>query len=167
MENIAYTIDGYMQEKLLLYDELVSVMKQEKVFIVDMDTDSLWSASSKKKRIAGKIEKLRNAMLFFLDENGVEHGMNVKNFSLAAFIRCLPLSSQLKSGLGKTRLAINLKKDEIQLIGNENQKYVREYLGVIDGIMSNFAAPARQECYSYSGAMGEPGKANALISAEV
>jgi len=167
MENFAYKIDDYIQKKLLLYQELVVVLKQEKAFIHDMETDALWASSSRKKKIAAEIERIRSCILFFLDENGVEHGMNIRTFSLGALVRLLPVSPKIKSDLGKTRIAINLKKDELQVIGRENRKYVQEYLGVINGIMANFSEPVPRKRYSYSGAMQPARSGNHLVNAEV
>lgn len=167
MENFAYKIDDYIHKKLLLYEELSAVLEQEKTFIVDMDIKALWLSSSRKKQLTLEIERIRNNMLYFLDENQVDHGMNVRNFSLGALIRILPVSSKIKSDLNKTRHAVNLKKDEIQVLAKENKKYVQEYLSVIDGIMSNFAGPALKDCYTFSGIIQSLERASSLIHAEV
>ncbi|MEA1968363.1 MAG: hypothetical protein U9N77_09095 [Thermodesulfobacteriota bacterium] len=167
MENFAYKIEDYLQKKLLLYHELTLILKQEKEFIVDMDTEALWVSCSKKKELTAEIERVRSSILYLLDESHVEHGMDVRAFSLTALIRLLPVPAKIKSDLGKTRLAINLIKDELHGIASENRTYVREYLSVIDGIMSNFAEPVLNGCYSFLGYMCKAGNSNALINAEV
>ena len=41
MEKIAHKIEKILEEKLFLYQELQSVLEQEKTYIVNMDIDSL------------------------------------------------------------------------------------------------------------------------------
>jgi len=60
-----------------------------------------------------------------------------------------------------------LWKEEIQVLGKENKRYVQEFLSVIDGIMSNFAPAAPGDSYSYSGTMRPSKHASSLIHAEV
>jgi flagellar biosynthesis/type III secretory pathway chaperone len=57
-------IECLFQEKLLLYRDLLEVLKQERKRILDTDVDSLWEISRKKQEIAGKIEGLRREVFF-------------------------------------------------------------------------------------------------------
>ncbi|MBF0111485.1 MAG: hypothetical protein HQK74_01980, partial [Desulfamplus sp.] len=45
----AYNIEKLLQKKLAVYSELTALLESEKNYIVKMDVNSLWSASTRKK----------------------------------------------------------------------------------------------------------------------
>ena len=59
MEKIADRIEPLLQQKLALYQELQSILEEEKNHVVSMDVSSLWVTISKKKSLILRIEYIR------------------------------------------------------------------------------------------------------------
>jgi len=152
METFAYNIEKLLQKKLKIYSELASLMEAETGYIVKMDVNSLWRASTRKKELASEIERLRNSIIFLLSEKQIDHGaMEVRNFDVSHLISILPLSSRNKAELEMVKIAIEGKKNEIRQTASSNRKYIQEYLGVIDGVISTITGNVKQHSYGRRG----------------
>ncbi|MBF0259440.1 MAG: flagellar export chaperone FlgN [Desulfamplus sp.] len=147
METLYYNIKNLFQKKLQIYSELALLMEAETGYIVKMDVNSLWAASSKKRELASDIEKLRNSIVFLLDDKHIDHGMDLRTFDIAHLISTLPLSSREKADLEMLKIAIEGKKNEIRQIASSNRRYIQEYLGVIDGVISTITGGAKPQSY--------------------
>ena len=56
MENFTPDIEDMLNEKFALYKQLNALLKEEREFIVNIDVDSLWKSSEKKRKITQKIQ---------------------------------------------------------------------------------------------------------------
>jgi hypothetical protein len=147
----AYNIEKLLQKKLAIYSELTSLLEAETDYIVKMDVNSLWSASTRKKELASDIEKVRNSILFLLDEQKIEHGTDLRTFNIVNIIKNLPLSARIKADLEMIKIAIENKKSQIRQIASSNRKYIQDYLGVIDGVISTITGGSKQQSYGKRG----------------
>ncbi|MCD4722830.1 MAG: flagellar export chaperone FlgN [Desulfobacula sp.] len=167
MENFTPDIEDMLNEKLDLYKQLNAQLKQERKFIVDIDVDSLWKSSEKKKKITKEIQALRGKILYHLDEMFCTNDMDIRSFSVSYLIRTIPAPKELKTKFRKIKLAIENEKKELAQVALENKKYVTEYLSVIDDVMSIAVDNSKQAQYDLSGAMPGSKNPNCLIHAEV
>ncbi len=167
MEKFAYKIEEMLEKKHRFYSELSEVLQKEKTHIADMDIDSLWKSAAEKKEIASKIETVRADILRLLETRSVVPDMDVHTFSLSWVFKILPVLPAVRSRLRKVKTAIDTVKNEVSELAVENEKYVKEYLAVIDDIFSTVTDKVREDQYNNSGSV--PGSRNGsyLINAEV
>ncbi|MBF0468294.1 MAG: flagellar export chaperone FlgN [Desulfamplus sp.] len=152
METLYYNIKNLLQKKLQIYSELVSLLEAETGYIVKMDVNSLWTASTRKRELASDIEKLRNSIVFLLDDKHIDHGiMDLQTFDMAHLVNILPISSREKADLEMLKIAIEGKKNELRHIASSNRRYIQEYLGVIDGVISTITGGSKQQSYARRG----------------
>ncbi|SLM29218.1 putative flagellar apparatus related protein [Desulfamplus magnetovallimortis] len=154
MENLAAEIENFLNKKLELYSELTKILELESSYIVKMDVNALWAASSRKKELALEIQKLRTSLLEYLDEKGIFHGMDARNFSLSCLIGDLPLNRKIKSSLEKFNIALDAKKKELKQQALSNRRSIQEHLGVIDGVMSTITGARAHKSYGHKGVSG-------------
>jgi flagellar biosynthesis/type III secretory pathway chaperone len=167
MEKFADKIEKVFQEKFLVYKELKKVLEQEKNFITDMDVDSLWKMTDKKKQLALEIERIRGRILYLLEENNIPVNMNIDSFNLTRVIDCLPFSAKIKADLKKVKVTLNILKAELAGIASENKRYTKEYLSVINDIFATITSSENRELYSNAGMVLRDKAKKYLIKAEV
>ncbi|MDX9786435.1 MAG: flagellar export chaperone FlgN [Desulfobacterales bacterium] len=124
------------QEKLMLYHELIEVLKAEREWIVLAETDRLWQASDRKQRIACGIEDIRQRILEALIHAGISHEMKKASFRSAEVIRLVPLAVRI--ALRPLQNSLILLKEEIQQRTRENVAFVEEYLSTLDDLIGIF-----------------------------
>lgn len=138
MESSAARIENLLNEKILLFQDLVEVLKDEKKSIVEIDVDKLWAFSQKKQTIASAIEAIIHQIIGVLDEAAIDHAMNVKTFSVGKMIE--KMEPEKTDRLGKQHISLILIKKRVHALASENKKFITEYLGVMDeliGMISN------------------------------
>jgi hypothetical protein len=167
MEKIAQKIEKLLEEKLVLYQELQTVLEQEKTYIVNMDVDSLWVTISQKKTMILKIEDVRQKIIRLLGKEFPDPDKDTQFFNLTSLIKWMAISSEKKADLEKKYLAVNTCKKEITRLASDNKNYIHESLGIIDSVFSTILEDADKKGYNPSGtALHNTGK-NRLIHAQV
>ena len=167
MEDFTPDIENMLEEKLGLYKKLNLLLKEEREFIINIDVDSLWKVSELKIKTIEKIQGVKENILFYLNEKFNLDDIDIKSFSISYFLRTIPVPGNLKKRFSKIKLAIENEKNELAQVASENRKFVQEYLGVIDDIMSVVVDNSRQAQYDLSGTMSETKNPNRLIHAQV
>jgi len=167
MEKFADKLEDMFQEKLLVYKELKKVLEQEKNYITDIDVDSLWKMTDRKKQLASEIEQIRGRILCLLEENNVSLNMRLKIFNLSHIINGLPLSPNIKSGLKKVKVKLDIIKEDLAGLAAGNKQYTNEYLSVINGIFVTITGSKNKELYTNAGIVLEDKAKKYLIRAEV
>ncbi len=167
MEKIARKIEELLEEKLFLYQELQSILEQEKTYIVKMDIDSLWVTVSQKKSLILRIEDARQKIIHLLGKESLDPDKDTQSFNLTSVIKWMAVSSEKKAELEKIYLAVNTCKKEITRLASDNKDYIHESLGIIDSVFSTVLEDAEKKGYTPSGtALHNNGK-NRLIHAQV
>ena len=167
MEKITCNMLNILQQKFVLYCDLVTVMTNESDYIINMDIKSMWSACSTKKKIAVDIEKLKREIQDIVKQYPMLFNKDMAVSPLFEIIRAIPASDKSKSELTDIVVEINLKKDELHMLSCENEKYVREYIEVINGVMSTIVGTSNERHYTYAGAPDSFVRRNRFINAEV
>lgn len=167
MEKFTPELEKLLEEKLGLYKDLNRILSQERDYILNINVDALWKTSEKKKKTANKIQALRARIMQYFENRFSSQGMNNKTFSLSYLVRILPIKNEQKTGLRTLKLAIENEKNEVSRLADENKSFVREYLGVIDDIMSVAVNNSMNSHYDLSGTLPSRRKANSLIHAQV
>jgi len=166
MEKIAQKIEKLLEKKLFLYQELQSVLEQEKTHIVNMDIDSLWSTISQKKNLILSIEDARQKIIHLLGKESLAPD-NLQSFNLTSVIKWMAVSSEKKSELEKIYLAVSTCKKEIARLASDNKNYIHESLGIINSVFSTVLEDADKKGYNPSGTASHTNGTNRLIHAQV
>ena len=132
------SIERLFHEKILLYQDLLDVLEQEKKAIMDIDLDALWKISDKKQKTALKLEAVRSNILDTLTRASISHDMDAASFQPSKILPLLP--EKTAERLQKVNVTLVALKNDIQGLLTENKRFVGEYLGVLDeliGIITN------------------------------
>ncbi len=167
MEEFACKLENMLKQKLDYYDELVSVMEDEKRSIIDMDVESLWNACAIKKKIGLNIKKIREEILSFIEQAWPSSGVSVGDLTLLQLTKYISIPEKMRSNIGKIIFDINIKKDELHMLALEHKKYINEYLGVINDVMTTIVGFSQEEHYGITGASHTMGRLNRIINTEV
>jgi len=152
VEIFAHKIEHLLKEKLSFYYKLADILKQEKKFILNINVDSLWKVSSKKKNIVELIEKLRKKILYLFDEKKIDHEMNIKTFNLSELIALVPLHGGKKTNLRYLKIKLDGIKQEITLLAKENKNFINEYFCIVDDLVTTIINEAdKDSCKSVYG----------------
>ena len=128
------SIEGLFHEKLLLYRELVEVLKGEKEWIVKADLEALWRVSAQKRAVVTGIEGLRSGILELLDAAGISHGMTVQRFHTAGIFALLPVAERKR--LSGMLPALATVKEQIKSISRDNRRHIESRLSMVDDLLS-------------------------------
>jgi hypothetical protein len=134
-------IESLFMEKLLLYQDLLDALEQEKRSIIDIDVDGLWKISERKKEIARKIESVRSRILKQLDDASIDTQLEIAGFHSSKILSVL--SGDAREKIGSIRLSLSASKREVQLRLEENRRYVGEYLTILDDLIGTIAGAGR------------------------
>jgi flagellar biosynthesis/type III secretory pathway chaperone len=124
------------EEKLLLYRELIEVLKTERKCILSAETDRLWQVSEKKQKIASMIEALRERILQTLSSEEICHDMTAESFRSSRVMALIPVSTP--KVLVHLQSALILVKEEIRQRARENVAFVEDYLATLDDLIGIF-----------------------------
>lgn len=166
MESSANPVSTLINEKILLYQDLVEVLQQEKKTIRETDVDALWDFTQKKQTIARKIEDLRGKILSFLDMLEITHGMDAASFKMEKVMALLP--REMETSVKQQQFTLSGLKFQVRELARGNKAFVEEYLNVLDEMITIIANAGNQETgYTRSRASEGAGKANLLLHKEV
>ncbi len=167
MEKFIHKLENLFQKKLSLYKTLKHVFEQERKYIVDMDVDSLWKITERKKQLAMEIEQIREEILSLLEEKKVPLNKGQNGYSLFQSINSLPFSVKIKSDLKKVKVQLDITKEELAVLALENKRYINEYLSVINGIFATITESENSESYTKAGMASKGNNKKHLIRAQV
>ena len=167
MEKFAADMSGLLQETLERYRELKVLLETEKKYVTDMDVQSLWTSTERKKALARAIEDLIRRILGRAKNYTAHSKMDVRSFRVGDVVSDLPLKMEMKSKFKSLGLEIDTIKREIDLLARENKRYIHQYLSVIDGIFATINQRPNENHYSKQGQILAPNEPRRLLHAEV
>jgi len=133
MEALGATMESLYHEKILLYQELLDALDQERKTIIDIDVDALWKISEQKNKIARKIEQIYQRMLKLLDELSIAYHPASVSFDSSKVFSLMP--TPVKERLHKAHVTLVTLKNEAGVRLSENRRYVEAYLTVFDELI--------------------------------
>ncbi len=166
MKTPIQTLEDLFYEKLVLYQELVECLKEERQFLIDTDMDALWEICDKKQAIVLSIEKVRDKILAALSEASIDHGMDVLSFRLATVLSVIPHTH--RGRFKKVYMSLGSLKSETRQRSRENKVFVEQSLDFLDELMGIIAnAHKASPLYDDGGGLNKNGPTNMLLSREV
>ncbi len=166
MEKFARKIEQLIYQKKTLYEKLQAQFVEEKKHVAQMNIDGLWETTAEKKSLAMSIEAIRHEITSLFNEQYSGLDMDVAEMALFDIVQRISLSAEEQTRLNQTVASIRDLKRHIRVLADENQKFVSEYLSVIDGIFSTITNAGRKEQYSRNGMLSKKTETTHLIRAE-
>lgn len=133
MKTIFTEIEELIFEKVMLFSDLVDILKQERQSVQEIDLDALWKFSSMKQEKATKIEAVRNRLLECLESLGIIHDMNKNTFNISTVFALLPQES-LKN-LSGVNAKLILLRQEVHQFAAENKAHVKNGLAAVNDMV--------------------------------
>jgi hypothetical protein len=166
METRFKTLEKLFFEKILLYQELVGYLKEERKLLIETDMDALWEISEKKQTIVPRIEAVREKMLAILSEGAIDHQMDGASFSLTTVLSLIP--HEERERFRKPYLSLVNLKAETSERNQENKRFVEKSLDFLDDLIGILAsAGGSNDMYNNNGVSSNKSHANILLHKEV
>lgn len=167
MQTAIQTLEDLFYKKILLYQDLVACLKQERDALIRTDMDVLWKIADEKQSIVSRIATVREKILAALSEASIDHGMDVSSFSLADVLALIPMVHRTR--FKKTYLSLVALKDEIHQRSRENRLFIEESLDFLDELIGVIVGAADKPKPVYNNGRSLTGKrhANLLLHKEV
>jgi flagellar biosynthesis/type III secretory pathway chaperone len=165
METPLNTLEDLFHEKIMLYQELVECLKQERALLIKTDMDALWEISAKKQSLVSEIEGVRRKILDTLPPCSIDHTMDVSTFSPATVLSVV--SHEQRAQLRKAYLALVNLKAETRQRSLENKTLVEQSLEFLDELIGIIANTDGKPVYGNGGSLARGGHANLFLSREV
>jgi hypothetical protein len=124
-------LEKLCQEKLLVFQKLLSVFRKERKAIIKADVSSLWTFSKEKHELAMEIGGKREKIL----ETAKSAGLIGQDdeYSLVRILSAL--KSKDKGTLVNLNMALNEMKRKIAALSHENRVYLEESLKTIEDLV--------------------------------
>jgi len=138
METKIQTLEELFYKQIMLYQELIECLEDERGFLVETDMDALWEISDRKQSIVPRIEAIQEKMLSTLSEASVDHQMDGPSFSLTTVLSLIPHG--YRERFRKPYLSLVKLKAETRQRSQENKRFVEKSLDFLDeliGILAN------------------------------
>ena len=137
METNFRALEDLFYKKIMLYQELIECLEEERHYLVETDMDALWDISEKKQSIVLRIEAVREKMVATLSKSSLNHQMDGP-FSLTTVLSHIPHSD--RDRFRKPYLSLVKLKAETRQISQNNKQFVEKSLDFLDeliGILAN------------------------------
>ena len=167
METRFERLEKLFFEKIILYQELVEALKEERNLLINTDMDALWEISEKKQAIVPRIEVVREKILKTLSQGAVTHQMDGASFSLSNVLSRIP--RQERERFRKPYLSLVKLKAETRQRSQENKRFVEKSLDFLDELIGILAcAGGSNDMYTNDGGISSnKSQANLLLHKEV
>ncbi|MDY0361777.1 MAG: flagellar export chaperone FlgN [Desulforegulaceae bacterium] len=160
MSGITENIKKIFQEKKALYLKLLSVLDEEREILKKSDIDALWKMNDIKNDIASDIEKLRQEIINILNSARIKNTLEVKNFNLDELLGLFQNQEEYKTLFSSAADIKNLRT-KVYNSQSVNRRFVEEYLGMLEELVSVIANNGFNKTYSRKNSY--PAKSGGLI----
>jgi len=165
METKIQALEDLFYEKIMLYQELVECLEEERDYLVKTNMDALWEVSDRKQSLVLRIEAVREKMLATLTEASIRHQMDGP-FSLTTVLSLIPHGD--RDRFRKPYLSLVKLKAETRQRSQENKRFVEKSLDFLDELIGILAkAGGSNDVYTNGGVSSKRSQANLLLHREV
>lgn len=133
MDHVIEDIEQLCQEKILLFQELATIIQDEKKTIIQADVGSLWKFTSLKQEIGNKVDKIRQQIMEIAFEANILDPDQIDGYSLLKIIAALPRKDAVT--LSNLRFTLASIKTRISAMAHENKRYLEESLKTIEDLV--------------------------------
>ncbi|GAB6094300.1 hypothetical protein JCM14469_05520 [Desulfatiferula olefinivorans] len=133
MEHVILEIERLYQEKVRLFDEVLSVVRDERETIIRADIGSLWTFTRRKQELADAIEAIRNNIMETAVSGGLLEEGQAGTYSFSRLIAAIPGSG--KANLLHYRSALYTIKNTIVAMARENRRFLEESMKTVEDLV--------------------------------
>ncbi|MBW2108087.1 MAG: flagellar protein FlgN [Deltaproteobacteria bacterium] len=165
MQDTVQGLEALLHRKIMLYQELIACLKEERNSLVNTDMDALWGTAEKKQAIVQQIETIRDQLMAALSR---EAGVSGEDPSPDHWLSLVPQPH--RSCLEKPYLTLMTLKADVRCRCEENKRFVEQSLAFLDeliGILANAGTGGSDGIYSNDARCVENATGNLLLHREV
>jgi len=130
MENdVIRLVEKLFFKKIMLYNDLLHYLKEERESLISIDLDKLWRISKEKENICSEIASTRQEII-----SAVHSKEDQKSFNLNRIMEFIP--GKFKAEFQKLYLRILKMKSEIEVLRIQNMTFIDDSLNFMDEIIS-------------------------------
>ena len=122
-------VEKLFYKKIMLYNDLLHYLKEERESLISIDLDKLWRISKEKEQTCSDIESTRQEI-----NAAVNSKEDQKSFNLNRIMKFIPL--KFKAEFQKLYLRILKIKGEIEVLRIQNMNFIDDSLTFMDEIIS-------------------------------
>jgi hypothetical protein len=167
MEHAIREIERLYQEKIRLFNEVLTVVRDERETIIKADVGALWTFTRRKQELADAIEAIRGRIM----ETAVSAGMldpdQSETYSFTRLIAVIPGAE--KATLLHNRSTLFTIKNTIVAMARENRRFLEESMKTVEDLVQIIIRNCdREEHYGRDSYMRQsPTRRFALVRGEV
>ncbi len=128
-ENEVRLIEKLFYKKIMLYNDLLHCLKEERESLISINLDKLWKISKEKEDVCSEIASTRKEII-----SAVNSKEDLKSFNLNRIMEFIP--GEFKAEFQKLYLRILKMKGEIEVLRIKNMTFIDDSLQFMDDIMS-------------------------------
>ncbi|MGD2029238.1 MAG: flagellar export chaperone FlgN [Desulfobacterales bacterium] len=121
-------IEKLFYKKIMLYNDLLHYLKEERESLISIDMDRLWKISKKKEQTCADIESTRQEIISAMSSKDDQ-----KSFNLSRIMKFIP--EEFKAEFQKLYLRILKIKGEIEVLRIQNMTFIDDSLTFMDEII--------------------------------
>lgn len=131
-ENEVRLIEKLFYKKIMLYNDLLHCLKEERESLISINLDKLWKISKKKEDVCSEIASTRQEII-----SAANSKEDPKLFNLNRIMEFIP--REFKAEFQKLYLRILKMKSEIEVLRIKNITFIDDSLKFMDDIISIIA----------------------------
>ena len=128
-DEVIRLVEKLFFKKIMLYNDLLHYLKEERESLISIDLDKLWRISKEKEETCADIELTRQEII-----SAVSSKEDQKSFNLNRIMEFIP--GRFKAKFQKLYLRILKIKGEIEVLRIQNMTFIDDSLNFMDEIIS-------------------------------
>ena len=128
-DDVIRLVEKLFFKKIMLYNDLLHYLKEERESLISIDLDKLWRISKEKEETCADIELTRQEII-----SAVSSKEDQKYFNLNRIMEFIP--GKFKQEFQKLYLRILKIKGEIEVLRIQNMTFIDDSLNFMDEIIS-------------------------------
>jgi hypothetical protein len=128
-DEVIRSIEKLFFKKIMLYNDLLHYLKEERESLISIDLDKLWRISKKKEEACTDIESTKQKIIFALSLQEDQ-----KSFNFNRITEAIP--EKFKAKFQNLYLRILKIKGEIEVLRIQNMTFIDDSLNFMDEIIS-------------------------------
>lgn len=132
-ENTVNLLEDLFQRKIILYDDLLHCLEEERESLVTINMDALWTISKEKEEICSKIEGIRQEIVSVIEVDGQDSSLPPNRIVGLVPEEKVPTFQSFFLTLDKLKNEIELLRKANMAFMNDSLRFLDEMISIITG----------------------------------
>jgi hypothetical protein len=133
-------LEKLLHEKILLYNDLLHCLNEERESLINVDLDRLWQISHEKEELCKELEKTKGSIWGAIDPL-----VDAQDMTLSQMMEKIPRTK--RALFQKLYLRLIKLKTDIDLIRRENMAFINDSLEFLDDIISIISGEPKRKIF--------------------